>query len=489
MKLKVRFLDWTAGIPVAMLNEDTAEKLGVRIRDRISIKVDSRELDTIVDTIGKFIGKNEIAVSAEIKKRLGLRRGQMLDIALAENPVSLNYIKKKLNNHQLSQKEIKEIITDIVNNSLSEAEIALFVSGMYKFGMTMKETIFLIKAILENGSVLDFKNKLVVDKHCIGGIAGNRTTPIIVSICASTGLIMPKNSSRAITSAAGTADVIESVADVEFSVSELKKIIKKTGACMVWGGGLKLVPADSMIIQVEKMVSIDPEAMLLASIMSKKLSVGSDYILIDIPYGKNAKVDYKHALKLKKKFEYLGKYFKKHLKVVLTDGSQPIGNGIGPVLEIIDVLKVLRRENSPMDLEEKSLFLAGEILEMTGKAKKGQGKNLAFEILESGKAYQKFLEIIKAQNGNLNRIKLAKYNKTICAKRNCSIAEIHNKKINTMARLSGCPADKSAGLYIHVYLNDKLKKGDKIITIYSESKSRLKEALRFYEKEKPVRIK
>jgi AMP phosphorylase len=489
VKLKVRFLDWTAGIPVAMLNEDTAEKLGVRIRDRISIKVDSRELDTIVDTIGKFIGKNEIAVSAEIKKRLGLRRGQMLDIALAENPVSLNYIKKKLNNHQLSQKEIKEIITDIVNNSLSEAEIALFVSGMYKFGMTMKETIFLIKAILENGSVLDFKNKLVVDKHCIGGIAGNRTTPIIVSICASTGLIMPKNSSRAITSAAGTADVIESVADVEFSVSELKKIIKKTGACMVWGGGLKLVPADSMIIQVEKMVSIDPEAMLLASIMSKKLSVGSDYILIDIPYGKNAKVDYKHALKLKKKFEYLGKYFKKHLKVVLTDGSQPIGNGIGPVLEIIDVLKVLRRENSPMDLEEKSLFLAGEILEMTGKAKKGQGKNLAFEILESGKAYQKFLEIIKAQNGNLNRIKLAKYNKTICAKRNCSIAEIHNKKINTMARLSGCPADKSAGLYIHVYLNDKLKKGDKIITIYSESKSRLKEALRFYEKEKPVRIK
>ena len=487
MKLKVKILDWTAGLPVAMLNEETAEKLGVRIRDRISIKVDSKELDTIVDTIGKLIRKNEIAVSFEIKKRLNLRKGQKVDVNLALNPDSLNYIKKKLNNHTLSKKEINEIITDIVNNSLSEAEIALFVSGMYQFGMTMNETVDLINAILKNGNIFDLKN--VADKHCIGGVAGNRTTPLVVSICASAGLIMPKNSSRAITSAAGTADVIETIANVEFSIEEIKKIIKKTGACMVLGGALKLVPADSQIIQVEKMISLDPEAMLLASIMSKKLAVGSDYILIDIPYGKNAKVDKKKALDLKKKFEYLGKHFKKKLKVVLTDGSQPIGNGIGPALELRDVIKVLKRENGPLDLEEKSIFLSGELLEMTGKTKKGKGKQLAREILNSGKAFKKFEQIIKAQDGDFKKLRFARYKYDIKAKKSGTIFEIHNKKINTMARIAGCPADKNSGLYLHIYLKDKLKKRDKIVTIYSESKSRLKEAIKYYEKEKPIKMK
>jgi len=487
LKLKIKILDWNAGLPVAMLNEKTAEKLGVRIRDRISIKVDSKELNTIVDTIGKLIKENEIAVSSEIKKRLNLRKGQKVDVNLAQNPESLNYIKKKLNNHILSGKEITEIITDIVNNSLSEAEIALFVSGMYKFGMTMKETIYLIKAILKTSNTFDLGN--TADKHSIGGIAGNRTTPIIIPICAVAGLIMPKNSSRAITSAAGTADVIETIAKIEFSISEIKKIIHKTGACMVWGGTLKLVPADEQIIQVEKILNLDPEAQLLASIMSKKLAVGSDYILIDIPYGENAKVNKKRALRLKRKFEYLGKYFKKKMRVVLTDGSQPIGNGIGPSLELMDVLKVLRRENGPCDLEEKSLFLAGELLEMTGKAKKWEGKQLAREILDSGKAYKKFEQIIKAQQGNLKRIRYGKYKYDIKSNKSGTIYEIHNKKINSMARIAGCPADKYAGLYLYIYLGDKLKKGDKIVTVYAESKSRLKEAINYYIKEKPIKLR
>jgi AMP phosphorylase len=489
MKLKIKLINWNAGLPVAMLNDKTAEKLGVRIRDRISIKIDSKEIDTIVDTIGTLIKEDEIAVSSEIKKRLNLRKGQKIDVNLAMNPDSLNYIKKKLNNKILSKKEIEEIISDIVSNSLSEAEIALFVSGMYKFGMTMKETIYLIDSIVDNGNSIDFKNKFVADKHSIGGIAGNRTTPILVSICAAAGLILPKNSSRAITSAAGTADVIETIANIEFSIKDLKKIIRKTGACMVWGGSLNLVPADSMIIQVEKMLNLDPESQLLASIMSKKIAVGSDYILIDIPYGKNAKVDKERAMRLKRKFEYLGRHYKKKMKVVLTDGSQPIGSGIGPSLELMDVLKVLRRENGPRDLEEKSLFLSGELLELTGKAKKGQGIKIAKCILDSGKALKKFEEIIKAQGGSLKKIRYGKYKQDILAKKSGTVYEIHNKKINLLARTAGCPADKYSGLYIHVYLNQEIKKGEKLITIYAESKSRLKEALRFFEKEKPVKVR
>ena len=493
MELNIKFLKWNAGLPVAALNKKTAEKAGIHIKDRISIRTflkHPKEILTIVDLIGNTIKENEILVSSEIRKRMKLKEGQKVDINLAQTPKSLFLIKKKLNGKQLSEKEVLHIIRDIVENSLSEAEIALFISAMYEQGMNFKETTYLIKAILSSGNKLSFKNKFVVDKHCIGGIPGNRTTPIVVPICASGGLIFPKTSSRAITSAAGTADCLETITPVAFEMNQLKKIIKKTNAFMVWGGALGMIPADSKIIKVEKALRIDPESQLLASIMSKKLAAGGKYILIDIPYGKTAKVNKRKALHLKKKFEELGKYFKKELKVVLTDGSQPIGNGIGPALELRDLIKVLDpREKGPKDLEDKSLFLAGELFEMTKKAKKGKGIEMAKDILYSGKAFEKFKEIIKAQKGKLQEIKPAKFKKDILAKSNCVIKEMNNKKINSLARIAGCPVDKFSGVYLYFHKSDKIKKSEKILTIYSKSKSRLNQAIRFYNSEKPIKFK
>ena len=493
MELKVKLLKWSAGLPVAMLNKKTAKKVGVHVKDKVSIKTISKypkEISAIIDTVKRLVKENEIAVSSELINILGLRAGQKVDVDLASTHKSLVFIKQKLNKKPLSEKEIDEIIVDITNNSLSEAEIALFVSGMYKQGMTLKETIYLINAILKSGNKFILKNKFVVDKHSIGGIPGNRTTPIIVSICASTGLIMPKSSSRAITSAAGTVDVIETIAPVEFSMRKLKEIVKKTNACLIWGGALGMVPADSKIIKVERMLKIDPDAQLLASIMSKKLAMGAKYILIDIPFGKTAKVNRSKALKLKKKFEQLGKYFKRKLKVVLTDAKEPIGNGVGPALELTDVIRVLNpKEQGPKDLEKKSLFLAGELLEMTEKAKKGKGIKMAREILSSGKAFEKFKQIIKAQGGNMKEIKLAKFKKDIFSKKSGKIFEIDNKKINSLARVAGCPADKFAGLYIYFNLGDKIKKREKILTIYSESKPRLRRAVKFYNNEEPIKMR
>ncbi|MEJ2267954.1 MAG: thymidine phosphorylase, partial [Nanoarchaeota archaeon] len=217
MQLKIKLLKWSAGLPVAMLNTKTAEKLGVHVQDRISIKTFSKppkELSTIIDTATTLVKETELGVSSELKKRLSLKIGQKVDVELTKLPRSLVFIKKKLNGNKLSKKEIYEITKDIVNNSLSEAEIALFVSAMYKQGMSLKETIYLIKAILKSGNKFSFRNKLIGDKHSIGGIAGNRTTPIVVSICASAGIVMPKSSSRAITSAAGTSDTMEVLAPV-----------------------------------------------------------------------------------------------------------------------------------------------------------------------------------------------------------------------------------------------------------------------------------
>src|SRR3972149_6778654 len=276
MKLRSKFLKWNAGLPVAMLNKETAIELGVKAQEMILIKTLSKhpkEMTAVLDIIDGEFGKKQILLSLEVKSKMNLKKGQIVDINIAPIPRSVDLIRKKLNNKRLAR---------------------------------------------------------------------NRTTPIVVSICAAAGLKFPKTSSRAITSAAGTADVMETIVKVGFPIPELKKILKKTNAFIVWGGGMGTVPADSKIIKVERELKIDPKSQLLASIMSKKFAVGSKYILIDIPYGKTAKMPTRKKPKsLARKFLQLGIYFHKKMKVVLTDGSQPVGNGIGPALELMDIIKIL----------------------------------------------------------------------------------------------------------------------------------------------------
>jgi len=354
----------------------------------------------------------------------------------------------------------------------------------------LDEIVWMTEAIFKTGKKLNLNKKIIVDKHSIGGIAGNRTTPLVVSICAAAGLIFPKTSSRAITSAAGTADVMEAICRVDFSPIELKKIINKTNACLAWGGSLGFAPADDKIIRVESQINIDPEPNLLASIMAKKLSVGSKFILIDIPYGKYAKVNKDKAFDLKKKFEEMGKRFNLKLKCVITNGSEPIGRGVGPVMELIDIVKILKCEkDAPSDLRNKSLFLSGQILELAGKSKKGQGEKLALGILNSGKAFTKFKEIVEAQDGKLVELKPGKFSHEIKSGKTSKVISIDNKKINILARVAGSPNDKKAGLYIYKHIGEKLNKGDGIITIYSSSKHKLKDAVDFYKENKIIQIK
>ncbi|MFA5173764.1 MAG: thymidine phosphorylase [Candidatus Pacearchaeota archaeon] len=482
MKLKVKILKFLAGRPVCILHRETAEKLNVNVSERVLIKKKPHKpLISIIDTSTQILNPNEIAVSDEIIQRLKLKENSLIEVDIASTPHSVELIKEKLKGKILSKEEIDDIVTDISKNALTEVEIAFLISGIYEKGLNFNETRNFIQSMLKNSNVLRLRGK-VVDKHCIGGIAGNRTTPIIVAICASAGLVVPKTSSRAITSAAGTADTIETLAQVMFETDELKKIIKKTKACMVWGGALGLVPVDSKIIEVERTVHIDSESQMLASIMSKKLSVDSKYILIDIPCGKSAKVSKTQAEKLKDKFIKIGNSFGIKMKVVLTDGTNPIGNGVGPALEMIDVLKVLQRESPPADLEEKSIMLAGELLELAGKAKKGKGKEIAYSILNSGKAFKKFEQIIKAQHGKIKSLSPGKFSFNIYAKTSKKISHIDNKLLNSLARFSGCPEDKSAGIYLHKKQKQEIKKGDKIMTVYAESREKLENARKYYNK-------
>ncbi|MBS3080859.1 thymidine phosphorylase [Candidatus Pacearchaeota archaeon] len=485
MKLKVKRFNFSTGRPVCMVNETTARELSLYVGQRILIKKNGKKIISVVNIIEDTLKKNEIAVSKEISSVLNIHPQDKVEVEIAEQPHSIELIKEKLKGRRLKKKEIYEIIENIANNALTEVEVAFFVSAVYEEGMSVRETRYLTKAMVETGNKLRFKG-LVVDKHSVGGIAGNRTTPIVVSICSAVGLIMPKTSSRAITSAAGTADVIEAIAKVDFNYDEIKKIVKKTNACMVWGGSLGLAPVDDKIIKIEKIVNIDSFAQVIASILSKKISVGSKYILIDIPCGKSAKFTKKEAQKLKTRFLELGKFFKLNLKILITDGNEPIGNGIGPMLEIKDVIKVLRRENPPLDLEKKSVFLAGKLLELSKKAQPGEGIKLATEILNSGLAFKKFLEIIKTQKGDIKKIAKMHpgYTHHIKASKKSTIKHIDNKLINNLARLCGCPEDKAAGIYLHRKKGQVVNKHEKILTLYAQSEEKLKHARAFYKKNK-----
>ena len=492
MKLKVKNFNWLAGRPVVVLNDKSAKKMNVFVDDRVAIS-NSKKVYAVVDIFPKLVRTNQIGLSQELSKILKIKNGTTVEVSSSEISDASFLIKKKMNGETLNRKELNYLISEIVHNNLTEAEIAFFTAAQKLNGMKFEETINLTKAMVKTGAKLKFKGKYVADKHSIGGVAGNRTTPIVVAICAAVGLTLPKTSSRAITSASGTADVIETISNVELTLKKIKKVVQKTGACLAWGGSLGLAPSDDKIIQVERLLNLDIEPQLLASIMSKKIAAGAKYILIDIPYGKGSKIkNIKKAKNLGRKFERMGKEFKLKLKVVYTDGKQPIGNGVGPVLEMQDVLLVLQNlKETPQDLREKSLFLSTELIKLCGIK---NARKKAEEALSSGKAYEKLKEIINAQNEKNNfdlkveRLVLAKCKKVIKAKRDGRITTVSNRGINSLCRVLGTPETISAGCYLHQHLG-KISKGDPLLTLYTESRSKLKDALKFLKEFKPIEIK
>ncbi|MCR4284877.1 MAG: thymidine phosphorylase [archaeon] len=492
MKLKIKNLNWLAGRPVVFLNEETAKEMNVFANDRVAISND-KKIYAVVDIFPQIVKRNEIGLSKELTKALQMRNNSLVEVTTSEISNATALIGKKMRGGELTKEELNYLISEIVHNNITEAEIAYFTSAEKLQGMTMGEVVNLTKAMIKTGARLNFEGKYIADKHCIGGVAGNRTTPLVISICAVAGLTLPKTSSKAITSAAGTADVVETISNIEFPLKKIKKIVEENGACLVWGGSLGLAPADDKIIRVERLMNFDIEPQLLASIMSKKISVGSKYLIIDIPYGEGSKIDSLiKAKRLGRKFTHIAHKFKLKIKVVYTDGSEPIGNGVGPNLEMLDLLLILRNSpEAPKDLRKKALFLSSELMKLCGIK---NSKEKAEEILNSGKAYQKFKEIINAQNGinnfdeKVSSLKFAKFKKTIVSSRTGKITQISNKGINSLCRILGTPETKTAGVYLHKHTG-KITKGEKMITLYSESKSKLKEAKQFLKEFKPIKLK
>jgi len=485
VKFRVKKLHVSTGdLNIAVLNYLDARELTFHRGDRIRLKKARKEAIAIIDTTNseKVVPRGSIGLMDELTRYLDIEKGY-IEAIHEPAPSSIELIKKKLDGKKLSYNEYVEIIHDILYNKLTPLETAYLVSGIYVHKMSLDETACMTRAIVNTGDIFSLDHKKIMDKHCIGGVPGNRTTMIVVPIIAAANLYIPKTSSRAITSPAGTADTMEVLCNVSFSLQEMKNIVKKTNGCLVWGGSLNLAPADDKIISVEKPISLDAESQLLASIMSKKKSVSATHVVIDIPYGKGAKVRTRgKAMHLRAMFKLLAKKLNIKLRVVLTDGSQPIGNGIGPLLEARDVLYILtRHKDRPLDLEKKSLIMAGKLLELGGKARKFSGARIAKQILESGKAYEKFHEIVREQKGVMlepDKMTLAKFKYDVKAPRNGRIIHIDNKSISRLAVMAGAPKDKKAGIYLYKHKNQRVRYGDILYSIYSESKDELNFVLR-----------
>lgn len=437
---------------------------------KIEVQAEAKTIlaSLIISDDASVVAHDELGVANPAFRRLGLQNGAKVAIAQAAPPASLDAVRKKIAGAEMSSGDIGTIINDIAAFRYSPMEVAAFLVSTANF-MTTDEVLALTHAMTKTGARLEWDKPIIVDKHCIGGIPGNRTSMIVAPIVAAHGLFMPKTSSRAITSPAGTADTMEVLAKVDLTMQEMRNVVERENSCLVWGGHVNLSPADDVLISVERPLRIDTREQMVASILSKKISAGSTHLLIDIPVGSSAKVrSSAEAIRLRKLFEFIGDQIGLHLDVVFTDGCQPVGRGIGPALEARDVMAVLRNApDAPGDLRARALFLAGRVLEFDPDLRGGVGRARAEELLDSGAALAKMEAIIAAQGKTHVAVKLGDITEVVNADLDGVVVEMDCFRLGRIARLAGAPMDKGAGIDLFKKVGDEVSKGEPLYRIHS----------------------
>jgi len=470
-------------------NDLLGRTLGLHPLDRVQVTANGRTVLAVLNTVeGTVLQEGVIGLSNTAFERLGACEDAIVDVSPAEPPASADLLHAKMTGKELSPSDMAKIVGDIVYGRFSKVELTAFVVSAKIFGLTDDEITSLINAMVQTGEQLKFPTEIVADKHCTGGVPGNRTTPIVVSIIAAADLVIPKTSSRSITSPAGTADTMETLMNVELLPDRIYDTVRKANGCLAWGGGLNLAPADDMLIQVEHPLSIDVEGLMISSILAKKKAAGSTHVLLDIPYGLGTKaVSEEKAMHLKDRFTRLASRLELNVRVLLTDGSQPIGNGIGPVLEAQDVLKVLRNDSdAPEDLRRKSIHLAGELLELTDQCS-SNGYEFAEKLLKSGKALEKF-EAIRETQGSRECPPLGAHVKKVLSSQSGRIQAINNRVVGRIAQLVGAPKNPGAGVWLAKHVNDYVESGTPLFTIYADSEEALAYAVRHWEEKQSSSI-
>jgi len=474
-----------------LLHEEDAKRSGTLSHNRVKINYRKQTATAFTETTTTYLQPGEIGITKELQKELKIKDGSLVSVSSATIPESIKHIHKKMRGQPLTKDEVHNIINDIANHRLSETEITEFLMAEEFHGLDMDEIEHLTRAMVGTGTTIDFDCPCY-DKHSVGGVPGNKVSLLIVPIIAAAGLLIPKTSSRAVTSSSGTVDTMEVLADVEFTASELKEIASKAGGAIVWGGKLGIAPADDILIRVEYPLSIDPTGQMLASIMAKKLAVGADCVVIDIPVGQGAKVEkMEDARKLAQSFVELGNRFNVQVQCGITYGGQPVGHAVGPALEAREALLALQGKG-PASLIEKSTALAGVLLEMGGVVSSNEGKEMAKEILFSGRALEKMREIIEIQGGDPKiepeKVPVGEHSIALRAPCDGFVTNVDNAAVTAITRASGAPVEKGSGVVLRWKRGYKVKKGDVLLEIYAEQESKLTEAYNVALTTKPVTV-
>lgn len=469
--------------PVVYMRDDcpVCRSEGFEAQSRVLVSRDGVSIVATLNVVhGELLAHDELGLSEIAWKLLGCERPCPVSLSHPDPVESFRHVRAKLFGHTLSPHDLQSIIDDVAGRRYSDVQSSAFLAACVGDRMTKEEIIGLTRAMVESGERLKWPQAEVFDKHCVGGLPGNRTTPIVVSIATACGVIMPKTSSRAITSPAGTADTMETLTEVNLSLDAMRAVVEREGGCLVWGGAVDLSPADDLLIRVERALDIDSEAQLVASVLSKKIAAGSTHTIIDIPVGETAKVrDRETADRLAQILTQTGDALGLNVHVAVTDGSQPVGRGIGPALEARDVLAVLQGSPDPaLDLRDRAALLAGLVLEHSGLAERGKGSAQALEVIEDGRAWRKFQAICEAQGG-MRTPPVAGHRHEVVAARAGRISAIDNRRLAKVAKLAGAPTAPAAGVDLHVHLGDAVEEDMPIMTVHAEAPGELAYALAY----------
>ncbi|HET6970231.1 MAG TPA: thymidine phosphorylase family protein [Phenylobacterium sp.] len=454
---------------------------GLSARAQVRLTAGGREIyATLFQIDGDLLAPDEVGLSEAAWTLLDVAEGEPVGVSHPPALESLSSVRRRIHGQRLDDRALAAIVGDVVAGRYTDVHLAAFLTASSAMPLNEAETVSLTRAMVDVGDRLSWPEPVIIDKHCIGGLPGNRTTPIVVAIVTALGLVMPKTSSRAITSPAGTADTMETLAPVDLDLATMRRVVEAEGGCIAWGGSVRLSPADDIFIRVERALDVDSEGQLVASVLSKKLAAGSNHVVLDIPMGPTAKVRSEEAgRQLAHRLQSVGARFGLKTLCLQTDGSQPVGRGIGPALEALDVLAVLQNAaDAPDDLRRRACRLAAAALELAGAAAPNAGLAAAEQALADGRAWAKFQRICEAQGG-LRQPPVAKLRHDLCAVHGGRVVHINNRKVARLAKLAGAPDDKAAGLTLHVRLGADVAPGQPLLTVHADTPGELHYALAY----------
>jgi pyrimidine-nucleoside phosphorylase len=406
---------------------------------------------------------------------------------------TVELIIKKRNGKALSKDEINFLINSYTKSKIPDYQFSALLMAILLKGMTKAETSYLTEAMLHSGKVIDLSSIKgpKIDKHSTGGI-GDKTSLILAPIVAAAGVNVPMISGRGLGHTGGTLDKLESIPgfNINLSLKEYKSVLKKCGAVLI-GQTKDIAPADKVIYSLRDVTGTVPSIPLITgSIMSKKLAGGIDGLVLDVKTGSGAFMrETKDAVELARSLINIARAFNKKVIAFITDMNQPLGNYIGNWLEVYESVKVLRGEQKG-NLLDLSLSLSGAMIYLGGKAASIKGGiEIAKEQIDNGKAFDKFVEIVKLQGGDISYIlnpkkyPNSKFIKKINSNGAGYIKSIDNYRVGMAALELGAgrktmadKIDPKAGIIFKVKLGDKLKTGDVIAELHSQSMDKINTA-------------